>query len=330
MNFQQLRSAREAARRQFNLTEVAQALHTSQPGVSRQIRELEAEVGLGLFRRTGKRLVGLTPAGARLLPIVERILDHAEQLRRVGRDHAHEARGTLGIAATHSQARYALPHAVFDFRSSHPAVGLKLHQGSPEQVAELLLSREVDIGIATEVLAEHPGLVSLPCYQWTHVVLVPRGHVLDDGQPLTLERLAAQPLITYSPGFTGRRHIDEAFRSARLRPQLALEAMDADVIKTYVGLGLGVGIVAAIAHQPERDLGLVALDARHLFGTNTTRLALRRGEVPRQLVYAFIQAFAPPLDRAAVDALLEPPSPDVALAASPSRRSGWAATTSPA
>ena len=304
MNFQQLRSAREAARRRYNLTEVAQALHTSQPGVSRQIRELETEIGLTLFERCGKRLTGMTPAGERLLPIVDRILDHAERLRRVGSDHAKEASGQLGVATTHSQARYALPHAVFDFRASHPQVVLRLHQGSPHQVARLLLDREADIGIATEALLHYPGLLTLPCYQWTHLVLVPIGHALDDGQPLTLERLVRHPIITYEPGYTGRASIDRAFANAGLTPHLTMEAMDADVIKTYVGLGLGVGIVAAIAYQPERDHGLAALDARHLFGANITRLAVRRGEALRHVAYEFIRAFAPPLTRDRVDAQL--------------------------
>lgn len=304
MNFQQLRSAREAARRQYNLTDVARVLHTSQPGVSRQIRELEVEVGLTLFERSGKRLVGLTPAGKRLLPIVERLLDHADRLRDAGRHYAQEASGALGIATTHSQARYALPHAVFDFRSSHPQIMLRLHQGSPQQVARLLIDREVDIGIATEALTHYPELITLPCYQWTHVVLVPKGHALDDGQPLSLARLATHPLITYEPGFTGRANIDKAFAQAGLKPQLTLEAMDADVIKTYVELGLGVGIVAAIAYQPERDLALTALDARHLFEPNLTRLAVRRSEPLRHVVYEFIRAFAPPLTRAEVDAQL--------------------------
>lgn len=301
MNFQQLRAMREAAHRGYNLTEVAQALHTSQPGVSRQIRELEAEFQLPLFTRSGKRLTGMTAPGERLLVIVERLLEHADRLRNAGREYTAEACGRLGIAATHSQARYALPHAVYDFRAGHPDVQLHLHQGSPQQVAQLLLDGTVDVGIATEALAQVPGLVTLPCYQWTHVVLVPHDHPLADGQALTLERLARHPLVTYEPGFTGRANIDRAFAAAGLQPQLALEAMDADVIKTYVQLGLGVGIVAAIAHQPERDLALTALDARHLFAPNLTRLAVRRGETLRDVVYEFIRAFASPLTRAVVD-----------------------------
>ena len=300
MNFQQLRSVREAQRRNFNLTEVAQALFTSQPGVSRQIRELEEELGIDLFVRAGKRLTGLTEPGAHVLPIIERLLLEADNLKHAADDFATSGSGLLRVAATHSQARYALPPAVRDFRLQHPDVSLQLHQGSPQQIAQWLLRGEADVGIATEALAQYPDLIALPCYRWTHVVIVPQGHVLAE-QPLTLERLAREPIITYEPGYTGRSHIDEAFAAAGLAPQIALSAMDADVIKTYVELGLGVGIVASIAFDAERDRGLQALDARHLFADNMTRIAVRRSAYLRDYVYAFIQTFAPPLERAAVE-----------------------------
>ncbi|MCH7342910.1 CysB family HTH-type transcriptional regulator [Pelomonas sp. CA6] len=305
MNFQQLRSFREAQRRGFNLTEVAQALHTSQPGVSRQIRELEDELGLELFVRSGKRLLGLTEPGRHVLPIVERLLREAENLRRAGEDFARAGQGTLRIAATHSQARYALPPAVRDFRASHPEVLLHFKQGSPQQVAQLLLEGEADLGIATEALALHPELLTLPCYRWTHTVLVPPGHALAreaaEGQVLTLERLARFPIVTYESGYTGRSHIDAAFHAAGLAFDVSLVAMDADVIKTYVELGLGVGIVAAIAYDEERDTQLRAIDARHLFADNLTRLAVRRDAYLRDYVYDFITTFAPPLTRAEVE-----------------------------
>jgi LysR family cys regulon transcriptional activator len=312
MNFQQLRSVREAVRRGFNLTEVAQALHTSQPGVSRQIRELEDELGVQIFQRAGKRLTGLTPPGDTLLPIIERLLLDAENLRRAGSDFEAQTRGTLTIAATHSQARYALPPAVRDFSALHPEVTLHLHQGSPTQVAALLLAGEADIGVATEALAGYDELVALPCYRWTHAVIVPPDHPLatesDAGVPLTLERLAQFPIVTYEPGFTGRSHIDEAFRARDLRFNLVLSAMDADVIKTYVDLGMGVGIIAAIAFDEERDTRLRAIDARHLFATNMTRLALRRGRFLRAYVYEFVRTFAAPLTREVVDrAMATPP-----------------------
>lgn len=308
MNFQQLRSVREAVRRGFNLTEVAAALHTSQPGVSRQIRELEEELGIEIFVRAGKRLTGLTPPGETVLPIVERLLREAENLQRAGEDFARSGEGALTIAATHSQARYALPSAVRDFRSSHPKVALHLHQGSPQQVAELLLAGQADIGIATEALAQYPELLALPCYRWTHTVVVPPGHPLAEeakaGRALSLQRLAQFPLITYESGYTGRSHIDDAFGRAGLRPEIVLVAMDADVIKTYVELGMGVGIVAAIAFDDERDSHLRAIDARHLFAANMTRLAIRRGSYLRDYVYAFIATFAPPLTRGMVERAL--------------------------
>jgi LysR family transcriptional regulator, cys regulon transcriptional activator len=301
MNFQQLRSVREAVRRGFNLTDVAHALHTSQPGVSRQIRELEDELGIDLFIRVGKRLTGLTEPGEQVLPIIERMLTDAENLRRASRDFSERDVGPLSIAATHSQARYALPAAVRDFRQLFPQVTLSLHQGSPKQVAEMLISGEADVGIATEALAQYEQLVTLPCYQWTHAVVVPPGHALLDGQPLTLERLARYPLITYDAGYTGRAHIDDAFTKAGITPSVVLSAMDADVIKTYVELGMGVGIVASIAFDPDRDRTLQAIEAGHLFEHNLTRLAFRRNAFLRSYVYAFIETFAPPLNRQRVD-----------------------------
>jgi len=304
MNFQQLRSVRETVRCGFNLTEVANALHTSQPGVSRQIRELEEELGIELFVRAGKRLTGLTDPGQHVLPIIERILLDSANLRKAGQEFVAQQNGQLSIAATHSQARYALPEAVQAFREQFPNVKLNLHQGSPRQVAEMLLSGEADVGIATEALAQYEALVALPCYRWTHSVLVPPGHPLLDA-PLTLERLAAWPLITYDNGFTGRTHIDEAFIQRKLSPHIVLSAMDADVIKTYVELGMGAGIVASIAYEAERDTGLRAIDAGHLFGINLTRLAVRRGSYLRGYVYAFIESFAPTLNRAIVEKALQ-------------------------
>ena len=303
MNFQQLRSVREAVRRGFNLTEVAEALHTSQPGVSRQIRELEDELGISLFVRAGKRLTGLTDPGALVIPIIERLLLDADNLRRAAQDFAQHDSGQLSIAATHSQARYALPAAVRDFRALFPQVGLNLHQGSPRQVAEMLLTGEADIGIATEALSQYEQLITLPCYRWTHCVVVPKGHPLLDA-PLTLERLARYPLVTYDEGYTGRSHIDEAFSRAGIRPSIVLTAMDADVIKTYAELGLGVGIVASIAYDAGRDRELSSLDAGHLFEVNMTRLALRRGVFLRGYIYAFIETFAAPLTRKVVEEAL--------------------------
>ena len=305
MNFQQLRSLREATRRGYNLTEVAAMMHTSQPGVSRQIRELEDELGVEIFIRAGKRLTGLTPPGETLLPIVERLLLEADNLRRVGQDYADSAQGRLSIAATHSQARYALPHAVRDFRALFPDVTLHLHQGSPRQVADMLLSGEADIGVATEALSSHEALVTLSCYRWTHSIVLPHGHPLLALQaPVSLEQLAQYPIITYEQGYTGRSHIDQAFARAGLVPEIVLTAMDADVIKTYVELGMGVGIVASIAVDAERDRHLRLLDAGHLFEVNLTRLGLRRGAWLRGYAYRFIESFVPTLTREVVDRAL--------------------------
>jgi LysR family cys regulon transcriptional activator len=312
MNFQQLRSVREAARRSFNLTEVARVLHTSQPGVSRQIRELEEELGVDLFIRAGRRLTALTEMGELVMPIVENMLEESESLRRAGQEFAKRSSGTLSIAATHSQARYALPGAVRDFRKHFPDVRFNLHQGSPDQIAEMLIAGDADIGIATEALGRYDPLVALPCYRWTHSVVVPNGHPLLD-QPLTLEALAGHPIITYIQGYTGRTHIDEAFATAGLNFDLVLTAMDADVIKTYVELGLGVGIVASIAFDGERDTALRAIDAGKLFEMNLTKLAVRRGRFLRSYVYDFIETFAPTLTRGVVEAALatEPGTPIV-------------------
>ena len=301
MNFQQLRSVREALRCGLNLTEVAKVLRTSQPNVSRQIRELEDELGVDLFMRGGKRLTSLTDVGTSMVPLIENILKDAESLKRAGEEFTQQASGRLSIATTHSQARYALPGAVRDFRQRYPQVSLNLHQGTPDQVAEMLISGEADIGIATEALATYDALIALPCYRWTHSVSVPPEHPLLDGAPLTLERLAKFPIITYNPGYTGRTHIDEAFGKAGIEFELVITAMDADVIKTYVGLGLGVGIVASIAFDDEFDRDLRALDARHLFKLNLTKLAVRRGTFLRGYVYDFIETFASSLTRAVVE-----------------------------
>ncbi|MDA8446783.1 CysB family HTH-type transcriptional regulator [Paracidovorax valerianellae] len=306
MNFQQLRSVREAVRCGFNLTEVAAMLYTSQPGVSRQIRELEEELGLEIFVRAGKRLTGLTPPGATLLPIVERLLLESENLKRAGLDFSASEEGRLSVAATHSQARYALPQVVRDFRALYPQVSLHLHQGSPRQVAEMLLSGEADIGVATEALAGYDSLVTLPCYRWSHSIVVPPEHpLLGQTEPVTLQQLARFPIVTYELGYTGRAHIDEAFAREGLKPDVVLTAMDADVIKTYVELGMGVGIVASIAVDPDRDRHLRMLDARHLFEVNLTRLGLRRGSWMRGYAYRFIESFVPTLTRDVVEAAMK-------------------------
>ncbi|SEK11748.1 CysB family HTH-type transcriptional regulator [Achromobacter sp. NFACC18-2] len=304
MNFQQLRSVREAVRRDFNLTDVSESLHTSQPGVSRQIRELEEEVGVDIFVRSGKRLIGLTPPGELILPLVEQILQAADNIRQAGAEYAGATTGVLSIAATHSQARYALPPVIKEFRARYPEVVLHLHQGSPKQVSEMLLEGEADIGVATEAVADYPGLVNLPCYRWTHSIIVPPHHPLANTVAPTLSQLAAYPIITYGHGYTGRAHIDEAFARAGITPDIVMTAMDADVIKTYVELEMGVGIVASVAWDAERDTRLTAIDARHLFEINLTRLAARRGAWLRGYAYHFIELFVPTLTQTLVESAL--------------------------
>lgn len=301
MNFQQLRSIREACRCGYNLTEVANVLYTSQPGVSRQIREVEEELGVDIFERNGKRLTGLTEPGKGILPIIERLLLEAENLRQAGNDYSDQARGTLAIATTHTQARYVLPKVVQQFRLAFPEVRIALQQSAPEHIAEWVLSGKADIGIATEGLSAFKDLVSFPCYEWNHVVVVPDGHPLLAHEELSLEDLANYPLITYDVGFTGRGHIDDAFKRAGLRTDIVLTAMDSDVIQQYVSLGLGVGLVASMAiesgNENQRAQGLRTISASHLFQSNVTRLAVRRGAYLRTYTYDFIQKFAPSLSR---------------------------------
>jgi DNA-binding transcriptional LysR family regulator len=301
VNFQQLRYVRETVRRNLNLTEAANALFTSQPGVSKQIKELEEELGIEIFDRRGRRFVGLTEPGKAVLKIVERLLEEAENLKRVGAEYADRDSGSLTIATTHTQARYSLPPAVAEFRRRYPKVRLSIQQGKPQQIVEMLERGDADIGIATEALDDSGALLALPGYEWWHNVVVPAAHPLANEERLTLEALAQWPIITYSPEFTGRSHIDEAFAARGVAYDVVLTAIDSDVIKTYVELGLGVGIIAAMAFDPTRDAALRALDARHLFRVNTTRVAIRRGTLLRGFAYDFIELFAPRLTRKGIE-----------------------------
>jgi len=301
MNFQQLRYVRETVRRGLNLTEAANALFTSQPGVSKQIRELEEELGVEIFERRGKRFVGLTEPGKRIVAIAERVLHEVENLKQVGREFADEDSGSLTIATTHTQARYALPPVITEFRKHYPKVHLQLLQGNPTAIGQMVLRGEADIAIATEALDHLPELLALPGYQWHHCVVVPPEHPLLEVKRLGLEELARYPVVTYSPEFAGRSHINEAFEAKGLDVDVVLAAVDSDVIKSYVELGLGVGIIAAMAFDPERDRALRAIDAGHLFRTNTTRVAVRRSAYLRRFAYEFIERFAPHLPRKVVD-----------------------------
>lgn len=309
MNFQQLRYVRETVRRNLNLTEAARALHTSQPGVSKQIRELEDELGVEIFVRHGRRFTGLTPPGRELLTVIERILLEADNLKRVGENYAAEDSGRLTIATTHTQARYALPPVVAAFRERFPKVRLALQQGNPTAVARWVISGEADIGIATESLDNFEELVAMPGYRWTHSVVAPPNHPLTREAKLTLEAIARYPIVTYSKEFAGRSHIDASFASRDLHPEIVLTAIDSDVIKTYVELGLGIGIIASVAYDPERDRGLVRFDASHLFPVNTTRVAVRKGGYLRDFAYVFIESFAPELNRERVQTALSDKQP---------------------
>ncbi|KMJ54873.1 transcriptional regulator [Vogesella sp. EB] len=309
MNFQQLRIIRETVRQNFNLTEVANALFTSQSGVSKHIKDLEDELGVELFVRKGKRFLGLTDPGKELLTIVERMLLDAGNIKRLAEQFSQRDEGQLTIATTHTQARYALPKVVTAFKKSFPKVHLVLHQASPDELVRLLLAGEADIGIATEAVAEVPELVSFPYYSWHHAVIAPLAHPLHQ-QPLTLETLADYPIVTYHHGFTGRAQIDRAFADAALAPDIVMAALDADVIKTYVELELGVGIIASMAVDPQRDTQVRVVEGAPLFGHQTTRVAIRRGHYLRSYAYRFIELCSAALDEDTVRRALSPVAQD--------------------
>jgi LysR family transcriptional regulator, cys regulon transcriptional activator len=304
MNLHQFRFVREAVRQNFNLTEAAKALYTSQPGVSKAIIELEDELGVEIFTRHGKRVRSLTEPGRIILASVEKILQEVESLKRVGKDYAAQDQGNLVIAATHTQARYSLPSAIAEFKKRFPKVHLSILQGSPTQVAEMVIHDQADIAIATEAIANYKELVSLPCFQWQHLAVMLPDHPLLERKLLTLDDLAQFPIITYEASFAGRSKINQAFQLRNLTPDIVLEAIDADVIKTYVELGLGVGILADIAFNPERDRHLRAMPVGHLFGTNVTRLALKQGAYLRSYVYTLVELLSPSLNRKLIEQAL--------------------------
>lgn len=301
MKLQQLRFAVEVAKQGLNVSTAAEALHTSQPGVSKQIRLLEEELGVEIFERHGKRVVSITEPGRAVLSIAERILGEAANLKRAGEEFANEASGSLRIATTHTQARYALPKAVAAFKKKYPGVKLSIQQGNPTQICDQVLAGEADVAIATEAISDYPDLVSLPCYQWNRCVVVPPDHPLLQARPLTLEAVTRHPIITYDFAFAGRSLVNKAFEIRGLVPNIVLSALDADVIKTYVELGLGIGIMARMAFDADRDRTLRAIDASHLFESSTTRLGIRRGAYLRGYTYEFIELFAPQLQRKSVE-----------------------------
>jgi LysR family transcriptional regulator, cys regulon transcriptional activator len=301
MNLHQFRFVQEAVRRNLNLTEAAKALHTSQPGVSKAIIELEEELGIEIFARHGKRLKRITEPGQHVIKSVDLIMRELGNLKRIGEQFSAEDSGTLSIATTHTQARYVLPQPIARLRETYPKVNISLHQGSPDQVAKMLIEEVAEIGIATESLSHYDELVTLPCYEWQHVLVMPIDHPLAKRETLSLEDLAQEPLITYHPSFTGRTKIDQAFALKKLHPRVALEAIDSDVIKTYVRTGLGIGIVAEMAvrdgvgHESNQDLAVIP--AGYLFGHNVARVAFKRSAYLRNFVYKFAELLSDRLSR---------------------------------
>ena len=301
MNLHQFRFVQEAARRDLNLTEAAKALHTSQPGVSKAIIELEEELGVDIFARHGKRLKRITEPGQHVLKSIELIMREVGNLKRIGEQFSLQDSGTLSIATTHTQARYVLPGPIGKLREQFPKVNISLHQGTPDQVAKMLIDEIAEIGIATESLADYPDLITLPCYEWQHVVVVPKEHKLAKVSLLTLQDLAEEPLITYHPSFTGRTKIDAAFGAKKLSPRIALEAIDSDVIITYARTGLGVGIVAEMAVKDNAPADMVIKPAGHLFGKNMARVAFKRSAYLRNFVYTFAELISERLSRSLID-----------------------------
>ena len=305
MNLQQFRFVRETIRRDYNLTEAARTLYTSQPGVSKAIIEFEDELGIKIFERHGKRIKGLTKPGQAVAQVIDRIMREVDNLKKVSDEYARRDEGGLVIACTHTQARYLLPRVIPEFRKQFPKVRLSLAEGNPGQLAEMVLHEQADLALATESLALTPGLVTMPVYSWEHTVVIRPDHPLGDltsseARNLTLAQLAAYPIVTYDRAFTGRTTIDEVFSSQDIHPDIVLEAIDADVIKTYVDVGLGIGIIAGVAYDPRRDSNLVGLPVGHLFGTHTTRVGLKAGVFLRDYVYTFLEMLAPGLDRDSV------------------------------
>ena len=313
MNLQQLRYVHEVARRGLNVSDAAGALFTSQPGVSKQIRLLESELGVEIFVRHGKRLASVTEPGKAVLDIASRILGEIDNLQQVGAEFSEEDAGRLSIATTHTQARYALPPVIRDFMRRYPRVRLEIHQGNPRQVCEMVLEGNADLAIATEAISDYEELVTLPCRQWNRCIVATPRHPILREQPLTLEAIARYPVITYDDAFAGRGQINKAFLGRGLKPRLVLTAIDSDVIKTYVAMDLGIGILARMAYDPSMDRCLGMIDAAHLFESSTTRIGLRRRAWLRGYVFAFIEGFAPHLGRKMVEMALSGGGEDYGL-----------------
>ncbi len=306
MNLQQLKIVIETAKQNFNLTEVANTLFTSQSGISKHIKDLEDELGIELFVRKGKRFLGLTDPGKELIQIAERMLLDAKNIKKLADQFSQSDHGQLTIATTHTQARYALPEVIRQFKNAFPKVHLAIHQGSPNEIVDMLKKGEADIGIATESISQIAELVTFPFYNWHHAIIVPKGHALENKKDVTLEEIAEYPLVTYHEGFTGRKSIDEAFHKKNLSPDIVISALDADVIKTYVELDLGIGIIASMAYQKGRDTKLSLIDSENLFSNNTTHIAIRQGHYLRGYAYKFLELCSKDLSEAKIKSAINP------------------------
>lgn len=305
MKLQQLRYIWEVAHHDLNVSATAQSLYTSQPGISKQIRLLEDELGVEVFSRSGKHLTHITPAGQTIIEKAGEILRKVESIKQVAQEFSNEKKGSLSIATTHTQARYALPTVIKNFIGKYPEVSLHMHQGTPIQISEMAAEGTVDFAIATEGLDLFGDLIMMPCYKWNRSIVVKKDHPLAEKSNITLEDVAEYPIVTYVFGFTGRSKLDEAFMQRGLAPKVVFTATDADVIKTYVRLGLGIGILADMAYHEELDSDLVSIDASQLFESSTTMIGCRRGTFLRGYMYEFIELFAPHLTREIVDQAFE-------------------------
>ena len=301
MKLQQLRYIVEVLNNNLNVSATAEALYTSQPGISKQVRMLEDELGVQIFGRSGKHLTHVTSAGQEVINIAREVLSRVEGIKAVAAEHNLPDQGTLNIATTHTQARYALPSVIQGFIEKYPAVSLHMHQGSPQQISEFAAKGKADFAIATEALHLYQDLIMLPCYHWNRSILVPPNHPLTKLTAVSIEDVAEYPLVTYVHGFTGRSRLDQAFSKAGLTPKIVFTATDADVIKTYVRMGLGIGVIATMAYEPEKDGDLVAINAAHLFAPSTTKIGFRKGVFLRSYMYDFIERFAPHLTRPVIE-----------------------------
>lgn len=301
MKLQQLRYIAEVVKHNLNVSVTAENLYTSQPGISKQVRMLEDELGIQIFGRSGKHLTHVTPAGQQVINIANDILGKVESIKKVSEEYTKPDQGELNIATTDTQARYALPTIIRQFIDRYPKVNLHMYQGTPSQISEQAARGEADFAIATEAMHLYSDLIMLPCYHWNRSVVVPKDHPLAACNHISIEDLARFPLVTYVFGFDRASEIEKAFNRASLEPRVVFSATSADVLKTYVRLGLGVGVIASMAIVPSVDQDLVAIDASHLFAPSTTKIGFRKGSFLRSYMYDFMLHFAPHLTRDVVE-----------------------------